>query len=89
MDTYGIGRSVEPAQSVPQQAWAVDNSMTLREDELLCNRRLRAAEYLLHIAHLDDPALIDDGHAVANALDHAHFVRDDDDRDAHRLVDFL
>jgi len=26
---------------------------------------------------------------VANALDHAHFVRDDDDRDAHRLVDFL
>ena len=35
MDTYGIGRSVEPAQSVPQQAWAVDNSMTLREDELL------------------------------------------------------
>ena len=34
-DIFGIGRSVEPVRAVPQQAWAVDNNMALRRDELL------------------------------------------------------
>ena len=34
-DTFGIGRSIEPAQALPQQAWRVDNTMELRPDELL------------------------------------------------------
>lgn len=34
-DTFGIGRSVEPASALPQQAWRVDNTMELRPDELL------------------------------------------------------
>ena len=34
-DTFGIGRSIEPAQALPQQAWRVDNTVELRPDELL------------------------------------------------------
>lgn len=34
-DTFGIGRSIEPALALPQQAWRVDNTMELRPDELL------------------------------------------------------
>ena len=34
-DTFGIGRSIEPALALPQQAWRVDNTMELRPDEML------------------------------------------------------
>lgn len=35
IDLFGIGRSIEPAQALPQQAWRVDNTMELRPGELL------------------------------------------------------
>lgn len=35
IDTFGIGRSIEPRSSLPQPAWKVDNTMELRPGELL------------------------------------------------------
>ena len=34
-------------------------------------------------------ALVDDGHPVADGLDHGHLMGDDDDCNAHGLVDLL
>ena len=46
-------------------------------------------EHIADVADLGDAALVDDGHALADLLDDAHLVRDDDDRHAERLVDLL
>lgn len=35
IDTFGIGRSIEPRHSLPQPAWKVDNTMELRPGELM------------------------------------------------------
>ena len=40
MDTFGIGRSMEPAHSLPQQAWRIDNTTELRPDELLIDVKI-------------------------------------------------
>lgn len=40
LDTFGLGRSIEPGHSLAQQAWKVDNSMTLRPDELLIDVKI-------------------------------------------------
>ncbi len=39
MDTFGIGRSMEPAHSLPQQAWRIDNT-TCCADELLIDVKI-------------------------------------------------
>ena len=46
-------------------------------------------EHIADVADLGDAALVDDSHALADLFDDAHLVRDDDDRHAERLVDFL
>ena len=46
-------------------------------------------EHIEYLALLDDPAVLHDRHAVADLLDHGHFVRDDDDRDAELFVQVL
>ena len=50
---------------------------------------MRAFEHLRRRAFLDDAPLVDDGHAVADALGHRQLMRDDHQRDAKRAVDVL
>lgn len=40
LDTFGLGRSIEPGHSLAQQAWKVDNTMSLRPDELLIDVKI-------------------------------------------------
>ena len=40
MDSFGLGRSLEPERSLAQQAWRVDNQMELRRDELLIDVKI-------------------------------------------------
>ena len=47
------------------------------------------AEDSLYLALLDDGAVIENGHTVADLLHNAHLVGDDDDCDAQLTVDFL
>lgn len=39
-DIFGLSRSIEPRRSLPQPAWKVDNTMELREDELLVDVKI-------------------------------------------------
>ena len=61
----------------------------LRKDERFGDVGLRVCEHIADVADLGDAALVDDSHALADLLDDAHLVRDDDDRHAERLVDLL
>ena len=47
------------------------------------------AEDGLHLTLLDDGAVVQNGHAVADFLHNAHLVGDDNHRDAQLAVDFL
>lgn len=40
LDSFGLGRSLEPERSLAQQAWRVDNQMELRRDELLIDVKI-------------------------------------------------
>ena len=46
-------------------------------------------EHLVHIALLDDPAAVDDGHAVADLANDRHLVRNDHHGDAQPAIDVL
>jgi len=59
------------------------------EDQLAGDLGLRIGEHLAHRAELGDLATVDDGHAVADLVNNAHLVRDDDHCDAHCAVDLL
>ena len=40
MDSFGLERSIEPRHALAQQAWKIDNTMTLRSDEVLIDVKI-------------------------------------------------
>ena len=62
---------------------------TGRVDEPPCRLGGGVAEDGLHLALLHDCAVVQNGHAVTDLLDHAHLVGDDNDRDTQFAVDLL
>ena len=58
-------------------------------DEIDRHLRFRMREDIQDVAGFDDLAQLHDRDAVTDFLDNRHFVRDQDDRDAQLLIDFL
>lgn len=40
VDKFGISRAIEPKASLPQPAWKIDNTMELRDDEILIDVKI-------------------------------------------------
>mgnify|MGYP005606680245 CR=1 FL=1 len=66
-----------------------DGGFVARQDQFAGNAGAGSCEYLADRAFFGDMALIDDGHTVADLIDHAHLMGDDHDGHAHFFVDLL
>ena len=54
MDSFGLERSIEPRHALAQQAWKIDNTMTLRSDEVLIDVKI----ININLASFNEPCCV-------------------------------